>query len=222
MGLPRPKLTDDQFKETRERILDAASQIIREQGFETLSSRILAERLEMSHMTLYTYFASMDSLIEALSSRHYCQMLEKQRDWLKRAKTDDIELLLDEILAAFRDFLLIRDHFMLIWGSWKENRDFEKIHEKGRAIQFLAEILQAGMGRGVITEREPAVAAATVMGMLLGPILTHHWQGSRDTAFTNRIVDEVILLAKQYLIIDWKTNRDGIHAIPAPKKVYEI
>lgn len=54
------------FKFTREQILYAARDLVREQGWPALSTRSLAQALGTSARPIYSFFTSMDALEEAL------------------------------------------------------------------------------------------------------------------------------------------------------------
>ena len=54
--------------ETHTRILDAAMALVIEGGFEGLSMRALARRVELTPGALYRYFDGQDALIAALNN----------------------------------------------------------------------------------------------------------------------------------------------------------
>ena len=54
--MPRPKKTEEEIHAMREKILDVTQTILEEDGPEAITSRAIAERLGMSHMSLFTYF----------------------------------------------------------------------------------------------------------------------------------------------------------------------
>lgn len=62
---------------TREKILDAAGQMLADQGAECLSMRKVAERIEYSPTTIYLYFKDKDELVQSVCDRVCDQLLEK-------------------------------------------------------------------------------------------------------------------------------------------------
>ena len=62
MTSPREK----RHARTRENILEAAMQIVMQQGVEAVSMREIAERIEYSPSGLYEYFSSKEELFAAL------------------------------------------------------------------------------------------------------------------------------------------------------------
>ncbi len=67
--MPRPKMTPAQLEATREQILDTALAILQESGPEAITSRAIAERMGVAHMSLYTYFENQAAILRALSTR---------------------------------------------------------------------------------------------------------------------------------------------------------
>lgn len=53
--MPRPKKTDVEIQAMREKILDVALAILDEDGPEAITSRAVAERMKVAHMSLFTY-----------------------------------------------------------------------------------------------------------------------------------------------------------------------
>ena len=72
MSVKPPKRTPRAGRAARsrlERILDAAEQVAHDGGFEALTLRALAARLEAAPMALYRYVATKDELVNALLDR---------------------------------------------------------------------------------------------------------------------------------------------------------
>ena len=64
---------------TREKIVSAAIEILRRNGRENFSLRVLAESLEVKAASLYKHFENMDELILAVSLKVYEEFDEQQR-----------------------------------------------------------------------------------------------------------------------------------------------
>jgi AcrR family transcriptional regulator len=71
-GAPR-SLTVDQ-------IVDTALTITRESGLDGLTMTVLAERLKVGVMTLYSYFRGRDELLDAMGQRAALELYETHRD----------------------------------------------------------------------------------------------------------------------------------------------
>ena len=59
----------------RERILDAAAELFAEHGYEDVSMRGIAERIEYSPTTLYLYFEDKDELLRTIAERSLFRLL---------------------------------------------------------------------------------------------------------------------------------------------------
>lgn len=87
---------------TREKIVSAAIEILRRDGSENFSLRVLAESLEVKAASLYKHFENMDELILAVAIKVYEEFDEQQREAVAKAKTRREALL--TLAMAFREF----------------------------------------------------------------------------------------------------------------------
>src|SRR4051794_6555692 len=60
------KPSERRYQRTHEAILEAARQIIHEEGISALSMRAIAQRIDYSAAGLYEYFASKEEIIETI------------------------------------------------------------------------------------------------------------------------------------------------------------
>ena len=78
--MARPVLTDEQRRETRRKIRDAAATLYAEKGLANISARAVAEKAGVSVGTLYSYFSNLSELLQSLwrkPARHLVQNLEQ-------------------------------------------------------------------------------------------------------------------------------------------------
>lgn len=202
--MARPRKTDEEIQETREKILEAAQDILHEDGFEALSIRSIAERMGISHMTLYTYFDSMDALRNELGQLHQKNALVLKKELMERAQTDNFEGVLDEVFAQVRSLTTERNRFRLAWGFNDGPDQCHSPHKKGHGFDFIAEIIREGIRRGVLHDRDPEIASAIILGLINGPLMAHHARNLFTLEFANHAVDEGIEIAKSYLIIGYR------------------
>jgi AcrR family transcriptional regulator len=87
--MPRAKRTEQEIKEMRGRILDATLELLRQEGLEGVSIRKIADRIDVSHMLLYSYFDSRDAIIQSLRERGWEGMEAYFAESLRRAETGD-------------------------------------------------------------------------------------------------------------------------------------
>ena len=102
--MPRPKKTDIQLETTRQQILDTALAILQESGPEAITSRAIAERLGMAHMSLYTYFENQAAILRALSQREMMKWRVKQQVFDQRAETEDLVRVVEDLLRFYINF----------------------------------------------------------------------------------------------------------------------
>jgi AcrR family transcriptional regulator len=66
----RPSLSDRKRRVTRDAVVDAVIEAIREHGIADFSVQDAADRAGVAHRTVYRYFESRDALVEAVGERY--------------------------------------------------------------------------------------------------------------------------------------------------------
>lgn len=202
--MPRPKQTEEERDAMRERILDAAHELLMEQGPEALSTRVIADRLGVSHMVLYTYFENHDALSAALRER----LREERESWraeaLHRAEMGDVVAVMRESLARYT--MMAKEHpalYTFLWvqpispgGTWQEqpHRPYQG------NIRYLAQLAQIGMERGVFVDRDPVLAAGTAFATVHAPLLFYYSGRLNDESLRDRLSAEALNVAMHYLM----------------------
>ncbi len=69
--------------ETRKKILDAARELFATYGYEGVSMRKIAEKIEYSATTIYQHFADKEALIKELCYTDFHQLAEEMKDLLR-------------------------------------------------------------------------------------------------------------------------------------------
>lgn len=121
--------TQVRSRERVERILDAASQIVLEQGLEALSTREMARVAEVPVASLYQYFSDKDAVLLAICERDMAEMDDQVATDL--AELDELSLptLVRTAMGAFVKVYHRRPAFMQIWMRGRTN---PAVHELGR------------------------------------------------------------------------------------------
>jgi len=200
--MPRPKKTAAQLQSMRTQILDTAYAILQAQGPEAISSRTIAERLGMAHMSLYTYFENQAAILHALSERELSKWRIKQQMSVQRAEREDITKVVEDVLKFFITFA--RENPNLYRLAWVMPEVIGESIEQTRlrmqdTVGQLANLLEVGMERDDFKPREPFLAAATVLGMVNMPHILFYSGKLIDPALRDRMVDEVLSAAMAYL-----------------------
>ena len=199
--MPRPKQTEEQIATMRERILDAALALLSQQGPEALSIRAIAKRVGVSHMVLYTYFENRAALIAALSERQHGRLHARHAEILKRAETGDLREMLHESLAFYAQMMQRRPRpYRFLWiqpidsvGSIGPYRHVET-HRR-----HLSRLIELGIERGILADRDPDLAAATVLSIVNGPLILYHSGRLPDEDLRDRMEENVLQIAMDYL-----------------------
>jgi AcrR family transcriptional regulator len=200
--MPRPKKTAVEIHAMREKIIDTAVELLLEDGPDAISSRTIAERMGVSHMSLFTYFENQAAILSALRDK----MLSKW-SWLfekvkERSLKEDIPSLVEELLGRLVTFA--RENPNLYRMSWvvpvKGKQPQREIQtRKLIAADPLTYLLELGMAQGDFIARDPFLAANTVLGMVNMPFILYHNERINDPAFRDRMVEEVLTIAMFYL-----------------------
>jgi len=200
--MSRPKKTPAQLESTREQILDVTLAILHEQGPEAITSRAIAERMGVAHMSLYTYFENQAAILRALRQREMAKWHASQQIFDQRSETEDIPSVVEDLLKFFISFA--RENPNLYRIAWVMPEVGGETPEENRqrmivTVGHLAALLQKGMGFGVFEPRNSFLAASTVLAMVNTPYILFHSGKLVDPVLRDQVVDEVLSAALGYL-----------------------
>src|SRR6266704_4086409 len=101
MGIKQRREREKQ--EVRQAILTAAREIARQEGWQSVTIRKVAERIEYSPPTIYEYFENKEDILLELLRESF----ERLRDGMQAAQatTEDPELRVLNVMRAFRVFV---------------------------------------------------------------------------------------------------------------------
>jgi len=152
---------------TRERIERKAMALFVEKGVSETTIRDIAGSAEVAEGALYRHYRSKDELILALFSHHYA-VLAATLDEVQAAQAsirDKLRAMITECCRLF-DTDPIRFRFMLLVQHHSLHRLDGAL---ASPVEVLRTVLAAAMERGEIPKREPDLAAALVMGVIVQP-----------------------------------------------------
>jgi AcrR family transcriptional regulator len=202
--MPRPKQTEEQIAAMRARILDAAAELLSDEGPEALSIRAIADRVGVSHMVLYTYFQNRDALMAALSERQRDHMRERHADMLRRAETGDLREVLREVLASYAH--MAHRYPRLYQFAWVQPIDAGNLNDRPHPLeahlQHLSDLIDLGIERRLCGDRDPLLAAATAFSIVNGPLFLYHCGRMSDEAWCHQLEQEALGVAMRYLCSD--------------------
>lgn len=164
-------------RETRQRIVEAAADLIYERGFAGVSLDDVGEATGTSKSQLYHYFSDKNALLRAVIACQQHRILDGQRPMLQAlASWEDITAWRDAIVAlqrrtAFRGGCPLGS----LANELAESDEVARVQLAdaiGRWEQLLADGLAAMSERGQLrSDAEPATLALGVMASLQGGLL---------------------------------------------------
>ena len=98
----RERERQEMRQEMRQSILSAAQEIAAEEGWQAVTTRKVAERIEYSQPTIYEYFENKEGMLLALLRSGYQQLVTVMQEAF--ASTDDPEARLLAMTEAYWDF----------------------------------------------------------------------------------------------------------------------
>lgn len=141
---------------TQQAIIDAARQIIRETGVDSLSIRAIAERIDYSPAGLYEYFGSKEEIVEAVCAQNFERFTKRlaQVDTTLPPTEYILELGLSYIDFAMRNpdaFLLMFTTFPLLQMAQKSAPAdmIETMTAEGSAFGILVHGVQRCIDEGI-------------------------------------------------------------------------
>ena len=151
----------------QKRILEAAATVFIEKGYERATTREIADAADVSEGTLYNYFASKRDLLIGL-----CQeFAEETVETIVSIQAESAEDILRQVLA--NRFQHVRCRRLLTLILHQSQLDLEVRHyyvEQAltRIIREAEQQIQAMTADGLTRPVNPAIAARTLMGAMMG------------------------------------------------------
>jgi AcrR family transcriptional regulator len=160
---------------TRERLLQAAQELIEEGGYAAASVAQVAERAGVASGTLYRHFESKEDLFVEVF-RTVCSGEERAMRAVSTADGGPAADRLEEVLATFAERALRNPR--LAWALIAEPVDplvdAERLAYRSRYAAVIAEQLRAGIAAGELPQQDVDLTAAALVGgcgeALVGPL----------------------------------------------------
>jgi AcrR family transcriptional regulator len=181
---------------TRQRILDAAAQVIADHGYAAGTTNRIAERAGMSIGSLYQYFPNKDAVLRALMDLHVGAGVQLLTERL----AGGLPQRLDDVLRLF------------VRATIDNHRDNPRLHrvlfeEAPRAPAFLArlhELEQLTVDAAArLLEQHPSVRASSRLNaqIVVTTIesLVHRLVTSHPPVDLQQLEDEIVVLLTEYL-----------------------
>jgi AcrR family transcriptional regulator len=137
--------------ELRAETLSAARELIREEGYEGLTLRKLAKRMECSPMALYSYFADKQALLIALALEGFEKLAKRFNSTVSRNPLTALrKILLDYIAYAEENPFEYRILFLSVQTIGEVKQTRQDLQEKNPAFGALFRCVEACIKAGVL------------------------------------------------------------------------
>jgi len=148
--------------ELRAETLSAARKLIEEEGYEGLTIRKLAQRMECSPMALYTYFSDKQALLLALAQEGFIKLAKRLESTVRRDPLAAVrKMLLDYIAYAEENPVEYRILFMSVEPLAEVKKTRQDMQENNPAFSALFECVETCIKSGVL--QGDAFAISTVL-----------------------------------------------------------
>ena len=159
----------------RQAILEMATEVFREFGFERASIAEICARLGSSKRTIYNYFASKEELFFAVITRSAAHEFRDIHDFIDPSLTDMAESLRnfgEKLLAFLYSPQMIEQRHLSISAS-KQSELGRLAYEEGvlRSLRLTAESMQAAMDAGKLRQADAFVATQQLFALLEAELL---------------------------------------------------
>ena len=165
---------------TREEILAAAAQIIREKGFHATSMQDLAEAVNLQKASLYHHVSSKQEILLALLDQALDLLIERMDNIIEQ-KLEPDEKLRKAISVYLSSLIEQRDLSSVLL---LEHRSLEPVFRKrhiprrDKLESLWRDVFQEGMEEGVFYASSAALTARTVLGVLNWTITWYRENGT--------------------------------------------
>ena len=170
MGIKERRLAERE--QIKKKIFDAASDIIIAEGFEKLSVRKIADRIEYSPGVIYNYFKDKNEIIELIIAeniqRIYASMLSLELQ--KMEPKAALELGLGKFAAAMLENRQQYKAIMLSGMNLSLFRD--EASETNGLRELMIDVLSAGKNAGVFDIRDEGITSMLLIAAVFGLINT--------------------------------------------------
>ncbi len=183
-----------QREELRQEILDAAREMFIEEGYENVSMRRLAERIEYSPTTIYLYFKDKAELFNQLCDETFAQLALRLEKLHKRLGHDPLTYLRAG-LRAYVDFGLKHPHHYSVTFIFapKETEEYQFEGSAGeKAFSYMRNAIAMCVEKGLLQTPDIDATAQAVWAAVHGVtslMITH-----KDFPFVakKKLIDETI------------------------------
>jgi AcrR family transcriptional regulator len=175
----------------RQEILDAAREIFATEGYEALTMRRVAEKIEYSPTAIYLHFKDKAELVQAICDELFTGLVRRLQD-LSRKHLNPLEYL-DAGLRAYIDFGLKHPshYFVTFIGGRSVNYQFEGSAGQ-QAFEFLRQTVARCSAEGLIRKVDVDATAQSLWMAVHGLVALLISEKSFPFVGRQRLIDQLL------------------------------
>ena len=170
--MPRPSLTDEQRRETRRSIRNAAAKLFAENGSKNLSVREIAKSAGVSVGTVYAHFKNLTELMQSLWKKPVSRLITELSDIFD--STEDPSTRIEILLHCYLDFSVAqqpvyRGAFMFVRPE-SHDKPTPVSLDQDRLYSLFYKTIIEGQEKGLFREGNPNLITQNIWSGLHGAI----------------------------------------------------
>ncbi|WP_139489352.1 TetR/AcrR family transcriptional regulator [Brevibacillus dissolubilis] len=158
-------------EEIKKKIIDAATQLFLEEGYEKVSMRKIAQQIDYSPTTIYLYFANKDEILSHLLQKGFSQFMTAITDAIAEHEGADVIGKIRAGLRAYMQFGLDSpDYYKLIFVENLQRINIAlKEDDSGLKIfDQLVVAIRGGVEQGVFVQEDPYIISQSLWASIHG------------------------------------------------------
>lgn len=172
--MARPKNSPEKIEKMRDDMMDAVIDLLDEVPPEKVSIRMIAEKIGVSHMVFYTYFKDRSEIMKALIQRQSDRIEKHFEGLMEKTQRESVRTVLQRLLSDYAS--TAHEHpkiFRMFWMTQKTARkdSIDNFKHIEPLFDKLAKLLKLGMEKGEFKEKDPRLAAVTILSSINSPII---------------------------------------------------
>jgi AcrR family transcriptional regulator len=152
---------------TRDEILEAAAQIIREKGFHATSMQDIAAAVDLRKASLYHHVSSKQEILVDLLDKALDILILNMEDVVKKdmSAEEKFRLAMSSYLTTLTENLGLSSVLLLEHRSLENQYRKRHVPRRDKYETYWLEIIQEGIEQGVFKCREPEMAVKAILGI---------------------------------------------------------
>ena len=163
----------------KEKILEAAAQIISEKGYHAASMRDIARAVHLQKPSLYHHISSKQEILFVLLNQALDMLIQRIEEIVTKPLTPEVKLHLamETYIQSLIDKRDLAAVLLLEHRSLNPELSVKHIPKRDRFEQLWRDMIEEGVNCGVFSCRDVSIAAKAVLGMMNWSITWYRLNG---------------------------------------------